>query len=119
MNEGLSENRLAKDSELLQRNLIAKLGRDTIVYVPGVLVPGIITTLSIIIFTRLFDPTQYGIYAIVVSTLTLISLVISTWIKQAIIRYRACSLEMNQEDLFNRYLFFLTLSITIVVLMIS
>ena len=40
--------------------LVRKLGKDTLTYVPAKLAPGIINLLSLTVFTRIFDPGDYG-----------------------------------------------------------
>lgn len=85
---------------------VKKLGRDTLIYVPAKILPGFFTILSVAIFTRLFNPDEYGRYIMVITTVVLISTCMAQWLVQSIIRYRAQYLSEGKKILFDKYLLY-------------
>jgi len=83
---------------------ITKLGKDTIAYAPASLVPAAISVLSVSIFTRLFNPSTYGQYALVVTTVSIATSLLSAWVQQSTLRYRAHFVERGWRNDFDRNL---------------
>jgi O-antigen/teichoic acid export membrane protein len=85
-------------------SFITKLGKDTIAYAPASLVPAAISVLSVSIFTRLFNPSAYGQYALVVTTVSIVTSLLSAWVQQSTLRYRAHFVERGWRNDFDRNL---------------
>lgn len=66
--------------------MIKDLFKDIAKYSPAQIVPGIVGFISIPIITRLFPPEEYGIYALVIATVTVFSTLIG-WLSMSIIRF--------------------------------
>jgi O-antigen/teichoic acid export membrane protein len=98
---------------------IAKLGKDTLAYVPAFLVPAAIAVLSAAIFTRLFKPAAYGQYALVVSTVNIVTLLLTSWVQQSTLRYRAHFLDKGWQEDFDRNLIVLLGALTCTLLLLS
>jgi O-antigen/teichoic acid export membrane protein len=49
--------------------------------------PGIIAFLAIPLFTRLLDPADYGRYALVLATASLINALLFQWLRLSLLRY--------------------------------
>ncbi|WP_461611068.1 lipopolysaccharide biosynthesis protein [Cytobacillus kochii] len=71
-------------------------------YIPGKLLPGIISFLSIYIFARIFTQEEYGNYSFVFAQLTLISAVLFSWIRLSAFRF--FNIYNTQRYLFIKYL---------------
>jgi len=65
---------------------IKKLFKDMAGYFPTLIIPGILSFITIPIVTRLFTPEIYGNYVLVVSTVSILSIIIG-WISISIIRF--------------------------------
>ena len=102
-----------------QDSLIIKLGKDTAAYAPASLVPAAISVLSVSIFTRLFNPSAYGQYALVVTTVSIVTSFLSAWIQQSTLRYRAHFVERGWRNDFDRNLVILLSFLTISFLLLS
>lgn len=102
-----------KNTPIELRHFVGKLAKDTIAYIPAKFIPGAITVLSVAIFTRIFDPSDYGIYILVFTTITVLIAVFSQWVTQSTLRYRAQYTIRGKLSTFNRNLFRILLLITI------
>ena len=58
-------------------------------YLPANLVQGVVGLLSILVFTRLLTPEDYGRFALAFSVMTLVHTVVFTWLEAAMARYWA------------------------------
>lgn len=67
--------------------LINKLGKDLLAYLPANILPALFTFISIPIYTRLFLPEQYGIYALFISAVSLLSGLFFGWLGQSVLRF--------------------------------
>ncbi len=92
---------------------IKKLGKDTLIYVPAKLIPGTITIISVAIFTRIFNPSDYGQYILVFTTTTCLTAIFSQWITQSTLRYRSQYVLKGKLLAFNRNLFRILLLLSI------
>lgn len=59
----------------------------SVVYLAARLVPGIVGVLTAAILTRLFDPVQYGVYGLLLVTMTLVASVGFDWLGVAFLRF--------------------------------
>ena len=102
-----------KNTPIELRHFVGKLAKDTIAYIPAKFIPGAITVLSVAIFTRIFDPSNYGRYILVFTTATILIAVFSQWVTQSTLRYRAQYTVKGKLSVFNRNLFRILSLITI------
>jgi len=108
-----------KKKQPLDTSMTKRMLKDAVIYAPSSFVPAIISILSLVIYTRKFSPTQYGVYVLFISTINVINLVVSTWIQFVILRYRAEYLNDAKIDDFNSDLIFLLSLISFFLLMVS
>lgn len=66
--------------------MIKKFIKETLKYLPARIIPAVIGIIAIPIVTRLFHPTDYGNYALVISTVTILSALVG-WVSMGIIRF--------------------------------
>ncbi|HEX7320349.1 MAG TPA: polysaccharide biosynthesis C-terminal domain-containing protein [bacterium] len=101
------------------RTVMKKLAKDTLLYVPAKIIPGILGVLAVAVFTRLFDPSLYGQYILVLTTTTIVTAFASQWIVQSVLRYRAQYVANGQVGFFNEkfttLLLLLTMTFAVVV----
>jgi O-antigen/teichoic acid export membrane protein len=64
-----------------------KLTRDTLSYLPAMVVPAALSIVTASVFTRMFAPEEYGRYALVLAAATVASTVLSGWLQQSALRY--------------------------------
>lgn len=100
----------SSDAEVLEE--VLKLGKDTINYLPGQIIPAILSVVGVSIFTRIFSPNEYGQYTLVVATTGIIAVVMSNWVKQSVLRFFPKFKENNRLPFFKKN------AITIVLFMI-
>jgi len=86
-----------------------RLSEDIAKYTPSHIVPAIIGILSVPIFTRLFLPGDYGIYILVLTTVSILVTVGTSWIDNAILRFFPIHKEKGEVKLFHTNVLFLTL----------
>ncbi|EFM11923.1 polysaccharide biosynthesis protein [Paenibacillus curdlanolyticus YK9] len=98
-----SASAMAQSPSVVQK-VVAKLKKDVFVYGPAIIIPALLGMVNIIVFTRVFDPSDYGQYAIVLSTILFVSTLITQWIQQSIQRYRPVYKESNGLIEFDRNL---------------
>jgi O-antigen/teichoic acid export membrane protein len=81
-----SPGRVQEDSDLL-RKLTGKLTRDTLRYIPAAIIPAVLSVVSVSVFTRVFIPQEYGLYALVIAATTILGATLSGWMQQSVLRY--------------------------------
>ncbi|NIA10261.1 MAG: oligosaccharide flippase family protein, partial [Nitrospiraceae bacterium] len=102
--------------EKLFTGFIQKLGKDTLSYLPAVIIPAGLSLISVMIFTRIFRPNAYGQYALVIATTGILTALLSAWIQQSVLRYLPkYRVEKRLPELFNN----LTTIILIILIAIS
>lgn len=67
--------------------------RGLVGYLPANIVQGLVGLLTIVAFTRLLTPEQYGGYALALSVMTLVHTTLFTWIEAALARFQARAVE--------------------------
>ena len=67
--------------------------RGLIGYLPANIVQGVVGLLTIMVFTRLLTPEQYGGYALALSVMTLAHTTLFTWVEAALARFQARAVE--------------------------
>lgn len=61
--------------------------RRILTYAPGSVAPAVITLLTSMIFTRVFDAAQYGVYSLVLVVVMTVKTGVTTWLIQSIAKY--------------------------------
>ena len=69
--------------------------RGLIGYLPANIVQGLVGLLTIVVFTRLLTPAQYGGYALTLSVMSLAHTSIFTWVEAALARFQARAVEQG------------------------
>lgn len=100
-------------------NLLDKLKKDTLQYAPAIIIPALLNLLAVMIFTRLFDPNEYGIYNLIISSTTVISAIFSQWVMQSTQKFRPEYVRENKMEEFNRSIIFLIYIVVINILIVS
>ncbi|QSF44110.1 lipopolysaccharide biosynthesis protein [Paenibacillus tianjinensis] len=90
--------------EQKKTNILARFGKDTLAYIPAILIPAVLGVLSLVIFTRMFSPLEYGQYALVLTSVSILSPLISQWLVQSIQKFRPQYEEENNLWNFNQYI---------------
>lgn len=67
--------------------------RGVLGYLPVNIVQGVVGLLTIVLFTRLLDPAQYGVYALAFSVFSLTQTALLTWTEAAMARFLATRTE--------------------------
>ncbi len=70
--------------------------RGLIGYLPANIVQGVVGLLTIMVFTRLLTPEQYGGYALALSVMTLAHTTVFTWVEAALARFQARAVERGE-----------------------
>lgn len=70
-------------------------------YLPANIIQGIVGVLTILVFTNLLTPREYGIYALALSLFTFAHVILFTWIEAAMARYWQA--QKTSKDLSNLY----------------
>jgi len=60
--------------------------RHTLIYTLARVVPGFINFIALLLYTRLLEPSDYGIYAIILSIVALLDVLFFKWINTSVIR---------------------------------
>jgi O-antigen/teichoic acid export membrane protein len=76
----------AEAQEALVKSMIRDFIKDLLKYLPANVVPAILGFVAIPILTRLFAPADYGNYALVMATVSILALIIG-WLNTSIIRF--------------------------------
>ena len=69
------------------KDKLVEIGKDSTWYLVATVMTAFLGFLSIPIFTRIFTPSQYGIYSLVATSIALGSSLFFTWIMGATIRF--------------------------------
>lgn len=68
-------------------NPILSLGKDVLLYVPGRLFPALFGFVGLSVYTRIFSPSEYGEYSLVMAVIGTIGLFAYAWIIQSNLRF--------------------------------
>lgn len=66
---------------------IKKIEKDTLYYVPARIIPALVGFLGITVYTRLLNPNEYGLYILVMSTVSMVYAFGFNWIGYVVWRY--------------------------------
>lgn len=70
--------------------------RGLIGYLPANIVQGLVGILTIVVFTRLLTPAQYGGYALALTVMMLAHTTLFTWVEAALARFQARAVERGE-----------------------
>lgn len=97
---------------------VGRLRRDIARYVPGFVLPALVSAAYVYIFTRVFDPVEFGRYSMVAATANLLTVLLAGWMTQSILRYLPRYREEKRLDGFRGALGWLLLRFTAVVTLV-
>lgn len=60
---------------------------DTLGYIPAKIVPALANVSFILIFTRIFNAEEYGRYSVIMAIVVLLTMLLSQWVRQSILRF--------------------------------
>lgn len=69
------------------KNRIVEIGRDSAWYLIAMVASAFISFIAVPILTRIFDPGEYGVYALVSTSIMLASPLFFDWVSNAVIRF--------------------------------
>jgi O-antigen/teichoic acid export membrane protein len=79
---------------------LKRMARDSAIYLPSMVVPGIVGILLLRVLTTLFTPEQYGCYNLALSTIGLIKVFSLIWLSSSAMRYYHRYLKKHAEHFF-------------------
>jgi O-antigen/teichoic acid export membrane protein len=85
------------------------LVKDALRYIPAHLGPAIIGIVTVPILTRLFDPSEYGDYMLVMVTATFLAGIAGGWLAESVIRFYPCYASGKGEERFHNTVFVFSL----------
>ncbi|TQS71164.1 lipopolysaccharide biosynthesis protein [Ornithinibacillus gellani] len=71
----------------MKNDILKKFSKDSLIYLPGQLFIGISGFLCIIIYTRLFNPYDFGNYSLISGAVGFLITVLTGWMSQSALRY--------------------------------
>jgi len=69
------------------------LSRHIAAYLPGTVLPALLSFLFLFVFTRIFDPAQFGQYSLVLSVVGMLTVATAKWLETGINRYLAAAVD--------------------------
>lgn len=82
------------------RDKIIEIGRDSAWYLFAAVAAALLGFIAVPIFTRLFDPSEYGIYSLVSTSIILGTPLVSMWLVNAIVRFYPEYAKRDELDVF-------------------
>ena len=70
-------------------SLVKKIIKDIRLYTIAKIIPGFFSVFAITIYTRVLSPEEYGLYNLVLTTVSIITAICFEWLNKAILRYFA------------------------------
>ena len=83
------------------KRVVGEAGRATLVYFPAKLIPALAAIVALPVFTSYLDPSEYGAYAYVFSTVSFLSILSMAWLTTSAIRFYA---QAERESRLGSYL---------------
>ncbi|KKH68194.1 lipopolysaccharide biosynthesis protein [Methanosarcina mazei] len=80
-------------------NPIFSVGKDTLLYTPGKLLPSLFAFVGISVYTRILSPAEYGEYSLIMTMISVMGLFTYSWIGQSNLRFYS-SYKFNNLDVF-------------------
>lgn len=73
--------------EKIVSNIFKKIYKDIVKYIPSKILPALIGLVSLPVYTNIFQPDEYGVYSLVISSVGFISSFISGWLSHSALRF--------------------------------
>lgn len=89
-------------------NLIKRTAKDSLLYLPSMIIPAVVGVILIRIFTTIFTKAEYGYYNVALSTIGLIKVFSVMWLSTSSIRFFLKNKENNNLIQFNSSLWICT-----------
>ncbi|WP_275901164.1 lipopolysaccharide biosynthesis protein [Paenibacillus periandrae] len=105
-------------SSFIQHTLL-RLNKESLGYIPAILVPSTLNFLLLMLLTRIFAPSDYGHYSLLISTTTFLTIICAQWNIQSLQRYRPEYAREGRQDEFDRNLIRMMIFISIVLVLVS
>jgi len=67
--------------------MIRELIKDMAKYLPSYIAPALVGLIAIPILTRLFAPEEYGLYVLVMATVSVLTSVAIGWLSESVVRF--------------------------------
>lgn len=74
-----------------------EMARDLVQYLPSFLIPGLISLISIPLFTRYVRPDEWGIYILVVNATELLTVIAVAWLSVSSVRFYSKTMQSNES----------------------
>ena len=102
-------------------SILKETGKDALRYVPAKVVPAVVNFVGLLVFTHFFSPEDYGNYFIVLTTITIMNIIGSSWLSNSVLRfYPEFRLSNNLDSFFSTTVFsFVILNLVITSLYLS
>jgi len=71
----------------MKGSIFKEISKDVIYYIPAQLIPGICGFIAIGIYTRFLSPGDYGIYILIINTISLLISIGLGWVYNSVLRY--------------------------------
>ncbi len=102
----------------MAKSFIKKLGKDSLLYVPSKVIPGLLGFVSIIIYTRFLTPEQYGRYSLVFGAFTFINTLTFSWLNEAVLRFNDEHVNENKDEFYSTILTII-ISLSVILILLS
>lgn len=102
-------------------SILKATGKDALRYVPAQVVPAVVNFIGLLVFTHIFSAEDYGNYFIILTTISVMTIIGSSWITNSVIRfYPEFKLKHDLDRFFTNTIFaFIICNSTILSLYIS
>jgi len=87
----------------MDKKFVKSLGKDTLLYIPSKIIPGLLGFFSLIMYTRLLKPEEYGRYTLVITIMSFLIVFIFSWLEQSVLRFNK-KYEDNSKEFFSTIL---------------
>ena len=71
----------------MTKSYIKIVGKNTISFFPGRLIPSILGFLSVLLFTKILGVEKYGDYSLILATISIFIILSTVWLENTIIRF--------------------------------
>lgn len=105
------------ENKQLVNGLIKSIGKDSIFYIPGKIIPALIGFIGLSIYTRVYTPIEYGNYALVTTTVSMFSIFSYIWLNNSNLRFYAVYRNNKELERFFSTTFIALIASIIIVLL--
>lgn len=85
----------------MSKSFIHKLSKDTLLYLPAKVIPGLLGFITLIIYTRFLTPEQYGRFSLVFGAFAFVVTLSFSWLEQSILRFFDEHTQKNRDEFFS------------------